>query len=111
MSSKPTRAPRYLSCAAVGVKNPSKERPGLIRDASASGALVYSRSEFPLEAPLTLQVHVSESQTVEIAGVVVRAERLTEGLWLWALGIKFEPPRGDLEPLFAQLAARLPGQR
>jgi PilZ domain len=108
MSEQSSRAPRYLSCAPVGVKNDAKERTGLIRDASASGALVYSRSAFPLEEALTLKVHVSEEQIVDIVGVVVRAERLHDGLWVWALGVKFEPPRTDLEPLFAQLAQRMP---
>ena len=85
-----------------------KERLGLIRDASSTGALVFSKSKFAIDqtVKLTIRIDVGEDATVEVSGRVLRCERQTDGFWTFRIGVKFEPAREDLSTLFKSLGER-----
>lgn len=102
------RAPRHLTCVPAGVQTAEKERLGLIRDASSSGALVFSKSKFNVDdvVKLSIRVDVGEDATVEVKGRVTRVEKQTDGFWTFRIGVKFEPPREDLATLFRSLGER-----
>lgn len=100
-----------LTCFPVGVQTGDEERIGLIRDASSVGALLFSKSKFKVDEPVVLSVRVElENQTtVEIKGRVLRVDRIKEGFWTYRMGVVFEPPREDLQPLFKTLAEQQAG--
>ena len=102
------RAPRLLTCVPVGVHTKEKERIGLVRDASSVGALVFSKSKFNVDDDVMLNIRVDlhGQTTVEVKGRILRVERLTDGFWAFKMGVVFEPPREDLEPVFKALAER-----
>ena len=102
------RATRHMTCVPAGVETPQKERLGLIRDASSTGALVFSKSKFNIDDPVKLKIRVDagEHATVEVSGRVLRVERQTDGFWTFRIGVKFEPPREDLSSLFKSLGER-----
>lgn len=102
------RATRHITCVPAGVQTPEKERLGLIRDASSTGALLFSKSKFNIDDPvtLTIRVDVGEDATVVVKGRVLRVERQTDGFWTFRIGVRFDPPREDLSALFKSLGDR-----
>ena len=80
----------------------------MIRDASTSGALVFSKTKFDIDRVISLSILIDadEKHSVEVKGKIVRVERLVEGFWHFKLGVLFEPPREDLASLFKSLAER-----
>jgi hypothetical protein len=106
MDSNRRRAPRQLTCIAAGVKTNQKEGLGLIKDASAQGALLLSQADFAIGDPVTLRLMVEDSPapTIDIEARVVRTEPVLDGLWVNRLGVEFTPPRPDLAPTLERLA-------
>ena len=103
------RAARLLTCVPVGVQTPEKERIGLVRDASSTGALVFSKSKFKVDEPVNLSIRIDleGTTTIDIKGKILRVERLTnDGFWTFKMAIVFVPERDDLEPTFKKLADR-----
>ena len=102
------RASRLLTCVPVGVQTPEKERLGLVRDASSTGALVFSKSKFNVDDPVKLSIRIDLDgvTTVDVQGRIIRVERQTDGFWTFRMGVVFEPVREDLEHLFKKLAER-----
>ena len=102
------RAPRHVTCVPAGVQTSQKERLGLVRDASAAGALLFSKSKFNVDDQVTLSIRLDgrEASAIEVKGRVVRAERQTDGFWTFKMGVRFEPTREDLTTTFSELAAR-----
>ena len=98
---------RHVTCVPTGVGNKEKERVALIRDASSTGALLLSRSQFPLNESLKLAIQIQEGQQpVDVDAKVVRVEKLKDGFWSWGIGVEFTPARKDLEKTFQELSAR-----
>lgn len=97
-----------MTCVPAGVQTSEKERLGLIRDASTTGALVFSKSKFNIDDTVKLKIKVDagDDSTVEVMGRVLRVERQTDGFWTFRIGVKFEPVRDDLSALFKQLGER-----
>lgn len=86
----------------------AKERLGLIRDASSTGVLLFSKSKFAIDEEMTLKIRVDagEDSTVEVKGRVLRVERQTDGFWTFRIAVRFDPPREDLATLFKSLGDR-----
>ena len=98
---------RHVTCVPTGVESSDKERVALIRDASITGALLLSRSQFPLHEQLKLAIQIENGQKpTEVDAKVVRVERLKDGFWSWGIGVEFTPARADLEAIFKTLSAR-----
>lgn len=98
---------RHVTCVPTGVESADKERVALIRDASVTGALLLTRSQFPMHEQLKLSIQVENGQPpLEAEAKVVRVERLKDGFWGWGIGVEFTPPRNDLEATFKQLSDR-----
>jgi PilZ domain len=98
---------RHVTCVPTGVESHEKERVALIRDASATGALLLTRSQFPLHEQLKLSIQIENGvKPIEVDAKVVRVERLKDGFWSWGIGVEFTPARTDLEPTFKTLSAR-----
>ncbi len=98
-------ASRRITCVAVGVEVKNKQQLALIRDASTSGAMLFTRKAVAAGDKLTITIQFeSNSVGVEVIGKVVRTSSLKEGFWSWAVAVAFEPPRDDLKPLFDALA-------
>lgn len=110
MSLPPTdrrRQVRHITCVPAGAKSAEKERVALLRDASATGALLLSRSQFAVNTQLALSVRLDDTkQELELEARVVRVERLKDGFWSFGVAVEFIPPRSDLEPLFKKLSSR-----
>jgi PilZ domain len=107
MSNERRNTSRHVTCVPTGVESADKERVALIRDASSTGALLLSRSQFPLHEQLKLAIQIENGQKpVDVDAKVVRVERLKDGFWSWGIGVEFTPPRTDLETTFKQLSAR-----
>ncbi len=102
------RAPRQITCVPAGVATAEKDRIGLIRDVSTTGASVFSKSKFNIDDTLKLSICVDLelSHNLEVKGRIIRVERLLEGFWAFKLGVVFDPPREDLAPTFKALADR-----
>ena len=102
------RAARQITCVPAGVVTAEKDRIGLIRDVSTSGASVFSKSKYDIDETLKLSICVDldPSHNVEVTGKVIRLERLLEGFWAFKIGVVFDPPREDLAPTFKALADR-----
>jgi hypothetical protein len=100
------RTTRHVTCVPAGVHTSEKERVGLIRDASAEGALLFCKSKFGVGDALTLSIRVDldGENSVDVQGRIVRVERMKEGFWSFRIGVLFDPPREDLTPLFERLA-------
>ncbi len=98
-------ATRRITCVAVGVEVKNTQQLALIRDASTSGAMVFTRKALAPGEALTIAIRFeSQSEGVEVAGKVVRAEKLKDGFWSYAIAVRFEPRRDDLKSLFNALA-------
>jgi len=102
------RATRHVTCVPAGVHTPDKERVGLIRDASAEGALLFCKSKLNLDDVIKLSIRVDEDErhTLDVEGRIVRIERMREGFWSFRIGVLFVPPREDLANLFKEIADR-----
>jgi len=87
------------------VKSPEKERLALIRDASATGALLLSSSQFKVQEWVTLGIVTDPSgqPSVEVTAQVVRIERVNEGIWTCKMAVELVPHRPDLVPFFQNL--------
>lgn len=106
-SQESRRAARHVACVPTGIASPEKERVALIRDASSTGALLLSRSQFPMNERLKLSIQLDDGKkALPVDATVVRVERLKDGFWTWGIGVAFTPPRTDLEPVFQELSAR-----
>jgi hypothetical protein len=98
-------ASRALTCVAVGVEVKKKQQLALIRDASTSGALLFTRKPLPVGEKMTIAIQFeARASAVEVLATVVRSEQLNEGFWSYAIAVVFEPPRNDLKPLFIAMA-------
>jgi hypothetical protein len=98
---------RHVTCVPTGVESQDTERVALIRDASATGALLLSRSQFPMHEQLKLSIQLEGSKkTADVDAKVVRVERLKDGFWSWGIGVAFTPARTDLESTFKALSDR-----
>jgi len=107
MTNERRNTARHVTCVPTGVGSQDKERVALIRDASTTGALLLSRSQFPLHEVLKLSIQIeTTSKPVEVDAKVVRVERLKDGFWSWGIGVEFTPPRTDLDETFKQLSER-----
>ena len=107
MSNERRNTTRHVACVPTGVESADKERVALIRDASATGALLLTRSQFPLNEQLKLSIQIENGiNPTEVDAKVVRVERLKDGFWGWGIGVEFTPPRADLVTTFKQLSTR-----
>jgi hypothetical protein len=99
-------APRYLTCVPAGVQNAQKERVGLIRDASTTGALVFTGSKFEVNEEVRLRIGLegAQKEEVEIVARILRVDRHDDGFWTFKMAVAFNPPRDDLTALFESLA-------
>lgn len=98
-------ASRRITCVAVGVEVKNKQQLALIRDASTSGAMLFTRKAVTAGDKLTITIQFETgSAGVEVTGNVVRTSALKDGFWSWAVAVAFEPTRDDLKPLFDALA-------
>ena len=99
---------RQLTCTPAGVQSPEKNRLALIRDASATGALLFSKSQFPVDTPLKITIRVDNKgqPDVLVDARVVRVERLNDDFWTYGIGVIFTPTREDLSILFVSMAER-----
>ncbi len=105
MASNRRVASRHLTCVAVGVEVKNKQQLALIRDASTSGALLFTRKSLAPADTLTIAIQFEpKSPGVEVVAHVVRCERLQDGFWSYAIAVSFDPPREDLKPLFDALS-------
>lgn len=108
--SSPNRrvAPRHITCVPAGVQTPDRQGIGLIRDASTSGASVFSKTKFNIDEILSFNILVDSEMknSIEVKGKIVRVERLLDGFWTFKIGVVFDPPREDLALLFKSLADR-----
>jgi PilZ domain len=102
------RATRYNMCVPTGVKTPARERIGIIRNTSATGALILSESRFAVGEEVTLEIQAggNRSEVVEVRAKVLRQDAAPEGLWRCRLAMVFTPPRPDLVPLFQRLETK-----
>jgi hypothetical protein len=107
MSNERRNNTRHVTCVPTGVESADKERVALIRDASSTGALLLSRSQFPMHEQLKLSIQVETGKSpTEVDAKVVRVERLKDGFWGWGIGVEFTPARKDLEATFKALSDR-----
>jgi hypothetical protein len=107
MSNERRNTTRHVTCVPTGVESSDKERVALIRDASSTGALLLTRSQFPLNEQLKLSIQIENGQPpTDVDAKVVRVERLKDGFWGWGIGVEFTPPRTDLEATFKALSDR-----
>src|SRR5678815_985058 len=91
---------RHLACFPTYVASEEDPRcPGLIRDMSASGALVLTRKPLPVGAPVKLEMFIEPSfkrETPRYAtGHVVRVERRRPecaDVWHHDVAVAFDPP-------------------
>jgi len=98
-------ASRRITCVAVGVEVKNKQQLALIRDASTSGAMLFTRKALTAGDKLTISIQFdTNSSGVEVVGQVVRTEKLKDGFWSFAVAVTFDPPRDDLTSLFDALA-------
>jgi hypothetical protein len=106
MGSERRRVARQITCIPAGVTATVDKGLGLIRDASALGAMLLAQSDFAIGDPVTLKLVVDDSgaPTVDIEARVVRCEPVLDGLWVSRLGVEFTPPRQDLAPTLERLA-------
>lgn len=102
------RTTRLVTCVPAGVHTSDKERVGLIRDASAEGALLFCKSKLTVgdQVKLAIRVDADDERSVDVQGRIVRVERMKEGFWSFRIGVLFDPPREDLTHLFKDLAER-----
>lgn len=108
MKEERRRQSRYLAVTPAGLKaqqpEGAREHLCVIRDASATGALVLARGDFSGGEEVTLGVLFEADQpVVDVTAKVVRVEKVSEGLWTARLGVEFHPPRPDLVPVFEKL--------
>lgn len=97
---------RHLTCAPAGVASPEKSRLALIRDASATGALLYSKSQFPVDTPLKITIRLENEKEVLVDARVIRIERLHDDFWNFGIGVVFTPAREDLTRTFSLMAVK-----
>ncbi len=107
MTSNRRTRDRVLTCVAVGFQVNNQQQLALIRDASTSGAMLFTRKPLTADEKLTINIQADDKTPVaQVVGHVVRVEKLKEGFWSYAVAVKFHPPREDLAPLFEDLAER-----
>jgi len=101
------RETRYLTCVPAGVLSPDKAHLALIRDASATGALLLSSSHLEVEDRVTLGIVTDPSgqPSVELTAQVVRVEPIADGIWSCRAAVELVPHRPDLVPFFRNLEA------
>ncbi len=105
MASNRRVASRHLTCVAVGVEVKNKQQLALIRDASTSGALLFTRKSLAPADTVTIAIQFeAKSSGVDVTAKVVRCSKLDDGFWSYAIAVRFDPPREDLKPLFDALA-------
>lgn len=98
---------RQVTCIPAEVKTDPSPGLGLIKDASAFGAMLLSQPDCSVGASVTLSLLVDArpAPTLDIEARVVRAEPVLDGLWVSRLGVEFTRPRPDLLPALERLAA------
>lgn len=86
----------------------------LIRNISASGALILLRKRLSVAEAVDLSLHLHPDEesgpTREARASVVRTAPLEEsraGLWLHAVGVRFDEPLHDMEEEIQRVSARL----
>ncbi len=105
MAANRRTASRRITCVAVGVQVKKQQQLALIRDASTSGALLFTQKSFTPGDRLIITIRFDATSTgVEVAGKVVRSTKLREGFWSYGVAVAFEPKRDDLSGLFDSLA-------
>lgn len=98
-------ASRRITCVAVGVQVKKQQQLALIRDASTSGAMLFTQKSFTPGDTLTISIRFDPANTgIEVVGTVVRLTKLKEGFWSYGVAVAFEPKRDDLKALFDSLA-------
>lgn len=100
------RAQRYSVRLPVAVETQAKQRLGLIKNTSITGALVLSSSNFPIGVDVTLKLNVGANDVAVNARVLRREVLPDDGVWHCQLAMVFDPPRPDLEPMFVELEAK-----
>ncbi|MEW5743660.1 MAG: PilZ domain-containing protein [Myxococcota bacterium] len=108
MSQERRRQRRTLAVTPAGLRTGRPEDAGehlaVIRDASATGAMLLARGNFAVGEELTLGIlFVVDQPVVDVTARVVRVETVTEGIWNAKLGVEFTPARPDLVPAFEKL--------
>jgi len=104
-------APRHLACFPAEIDAGQEwATTALIRDLSATGALLLAREAFVVGEPLTVQLHLSDELGPRHATArVLRVEpNRAEGERVWpvAVAIHFEEPLDDVEKEIEELAQR-----
>lgn len=89
-------AERFLACFPAAVKRPDGETQySIIRDLSATGALLLVRHDLGVGDRVRLELHLSEAgyTTRAASGKVVRTEPLADdevGLWIRKIAVQFD---------------------
>ncbi|MBI5548082.1 MAG: PilZ domain-containing protein [Deltaproteobacteria bacterium] len=101
------RAPRHMVVVPVHIDSAQrKDRLGVTRDVSNSGALFLSNSMFAIGERLEVTFYVSAKSRSgrKAQGEVVRVEQLETGLqWRYAMALVFAEPMPDADEVFAEL--------
>jgi len=104
-------ATRHLACFPAEIDAGQEwATTALIRDLSATGALLLAREQFVVGEPLTLQLHLSDELGPRQATArVLRVQpnqAAGDRVWPVAVAIRFEEPLDDVEKEIEELAQR-----
>ena len=109
-SSDKRTALRHLVVVPVQIDSAErKQRLGVTRDVSKSGARFLSNSKFAIGEKLEVTFYVSSASNSsrKVQGEVVRLEALPPGLqWRYAMALRFEDSMPEAEEVFAELESR-----
>lgn len=103
---------RHLSCIPAALDSAEESQDlALIRDVSARGARILTRTELSLGEAVTLHLYLGKAGEGPRAasGRIVRVDRRdpdASEVWRWELGVEFESPISDYEQEIEDLTRR-----
>lgn len=105
---------RHIACYPADIHRDSGEpNLSLIRDLSTTGALLFTTATLEKGQTISLELHLGEKETSEVARVEAEVVRVSprpagQGLWRFSAAVKFPEPLDQWRAEIEELGKSLP---